>query len=155
MSDEICSALQIIEHVQDVAEDLAVDRIYLPAADLARFGVTEADLARPAASPEVRALIAFETARARALLHRGAPLIGTVHGRLRLLLAGFVAGGRAQLSAIEAADFDVLSSSPKAAKSRIAGQALRLVAPGRWRPDTRRRGGGSPDSSAAPTNPER
>ncbi|MGW1926928.1 cytochrome P450, partial [Streptomyces massasporeus] len=45
------------------------------------------------AGASVRALIAFEAGRARDLLHAGAPLVGSVHGRLRLLLAGFTAGG--------------------------------------------------------------
>ena len=47
LSDSICTALQLTEHCQDVAEDLAEGRIYLPAEDLARFGVSEADLAQP------------------------------------------------------------------------------------------------------------
>jgi len=38
LSDRICTALQLAEHWQDVAEDLARGRIYLPADDLARFG---------------------------------------------------------------------------------------------------------------------
>ena len=48
-SDSICTALQLIEHTQDVAEDLANGRIYLPREDMERFGVTERDLAEPPA----------------------------------------------------------------------------------------------------------
>src|SRR5262249_51825488 len=77
-SDAICSALQVIEHLQDVAEDWAKGRIYLPAEDLDRFGVTEADLAAPTAGSRVRDLIAFEAERAGALLDQGAPLVGSV-----------------------------------------------------------------------------
>lgn len=91
-SDAICTALQIVEHLQDVTEDLGRDRVYLPAADMRRFHVREADLAAGTASASVRALIAYEAERARDLLNEGAPLVGSVHGRLRLLLAGFVAG---------------------------------------------------------------
>ncbi|MGW0911108.1 squalene synthase HpnC [Streptomyces sp. NPDC002784] len=112
-SDAICTALQIVEHLQDVAEDLGRDRVYLPAADMKRFHVQEADLAMTTAGASVRALIAFEAQRARELLNEGAPLVGSVHGRLRLLLAGFVAGGRAAIHAIAAADFDVLPGPPK------------------------------------------
>ncbi|MET9727745.1 squalene synthase HpnC [Streptomyces zaomyceticus] len=121
-SDEICTALQIVEHLQDVAEDLGNDRIYLPAEDLKRFHVTESDLARPTAGASVRALIAFEADRARALLHAGAPLVGSVHGRLRLLLAGFTAGGLAALDAITDAGFDVLTGPPKATKPSLMRQ---------------------------------
>ncbi|GDY61379.1 phytoene synthase [Streptomyces avermitilis] len=91
-SDAICTALQIVEHLQDVSEDLGRDRVYLPAEDMKRFHVQEADLATATAGASVRALVAYETERALNLLNEGTPLVGSVHGRLRLLLAGFVAG---------------------------------------------------------------
>jgi squalene synthase HpnC len=113
LSDAVCSGLQIAEHCQDVSEDLARGRIYLPAEDLARFGCGEADLARAPASAPVRALLRFEVARARALLGRGAPLVASLAGRRRLAVAGFVAGGLAALDAIARCDFDVLSAAPR------------------------------------------
>jgi squalene synthase HpnC len=118
-SDMVCTALQIVEHLQDVAEDLGRDRIYLPAADMKRFHVEEADLATKSAGASVRALIAYEAQRAWDLLNEGAPLVGSVHGRLKLLLAGFVAGGRAAVHAIAAADYDVLPGPPKPGKVRL------------------------------------
>ncbi|MER7054229.1 squalene synthase HpnC [Streptomyces sp. NPDC000351] len=118
-SDAICTALQIVEHLQDVAEDLSRDRIYLPAEDMKRFHVQETDLAAPTANASVRALIAYEAGRARDLMSEGAPLVGSVHGRLRLLLAGFVAGGRAAVRAIAAADHDVLPGPPKPSKAQL------------------------------------
>ncbi|MFJ9545701.1 squalene synthase HpnC [Streptomyces erythrochromogenes] len=119
LSDSVCTALQIVEHVQDVAEDLGRDRIYLPAEDMRRFHVSEADLAAPSAGASVRALVAFESERARTLLNDGVPLVGSVHGRLRLLLAGFVGGGRAALRAVTAAGFDVLPGPPTSTKSGL------------------------------------
>ncbi|WP_328642142.1 squalene synthase HpnC [Streptomyces canus] len=119
LSDAICTALQIVEHLQDVAEDLGRDRIYLPAEDMKRFHVQEADLAAKTASASVRALVAYEAQRARELLNEGAPLVGSVHGRLKLLLAGFVAGGRAALRAIAAAEHDVLPGPPKPGKLQL------------------------------------
>ena len=119
LSDAICTALQIVEHLQDVAEDLGRDRIYLPAQDMKRFHVQEADLATPSAGASVRALVAYEAERARDLLNEGAPLVGSVHGRLRLLLAGFVAGGRAAIRAIVAAEYDVLPGPPKPGKIQL------------------------------------
>ncbi|WP_328477765.1 squalene synthase HpnC [Streptomyces sp. NBC_00377] len=118
-SDAICTALQIVEHLQDVTEDLGRDRVYLPAADMRRFHVREADLAAGTASASVRALIAYEAERARDLLNEGAPLVGSVHGRLRLLLAGFVAGGRAAIKAIAAAGYDVLPGPPKPGRIQL------------------------------------
>ncbi|MFC8428699.1 squalene synthase HpnC [Streptomyces sp. NPDC057253] len=128
LSDAVCTALQIVEHLQDVAEDLGRDRIYLPAADMKRFHVQEADLATKSAGASVRALVAYEAQRARELLNEGAPLVGSVHGRLKLLLAGFVAGGRAALRAIAAAEHDVLPGPPKPGKLQLlreVGVALR------------------------------
>ncbi|MFG2496145.1 squalene synthase HpnC [Streptomyces caniferus] len=127
-SDAVCTALQLVEHIQDVAEDLGRDRVYLPAEDMKRFGVDEADLAAPSGGASVRALIAYEAERARELLREGTPLVGSVHGRLKLLLAGFVAGGRAALRAVAAADYDVLPGPPKPTKLsllREVGATLR------------------------------
>ncbi|MFD6972367.1 squalene synthase HpnC [Streptomyces sp. NPDC059979] len=126
-SDAVCTALQIVEHVQDVAEDLGRDRIYLPAEDMRRFHVSEADLAAPSAGASVRALVAFESERARELLNEGTPLVGSVHGRLRLLLAGFVGGGRAALRAVTAAGFDVLPGPPKPTKSGLLREVAAVL----------------------------
>jgi squalene synthase HpnC len=112
-SDDVCTALQLIEHCQDVSEDLARGRLYLPAEDLMRFGCHEDDLRAPAAGPSVRALLRFEVERARALLDRGEPLVRTLAGRARLAVAGFVAGGRAAADAIQRRGFDVLGGPPR------------------------------------------
>lgn len=113
-SDDVCTALQIVEHLQDVAEDLGRDRVYLPADSMARFHVTEADLAAPRAGTAVRALLAHEAGHARELLSAGDPLVASVRGRLKLLLAGFTGGGRAALRAIGRAGYDVLPGPPRA-----------------------------------------
>ncbi|THA56884.1 squalene synthase HpnC [Streptomyces sp. A1136] len=126
-SDAICTALQIAEHLQDVTEDLGRDRIYLPGQDMRRFHVTETDLKAPTAGASVRSLIAFETERARALLDEGTPLVGSVHGRLRLLLAGFVGGGRAALNAIAAAGFDVAPGPPKPTRSGLLREVAAVL----------------------------
>ena len=130
-SDAVCSALQVIEHLQDTAEDRAAGRIYLPAEDMARFGVAETDLDADTAGPALRALIAFEAQRAKGLLDEGAPLVGSVRGRLRLLLAGFVAGGAAALQAVADADNNVLAGTPKPRKSRLLREAAATLVRGR------------------------
>jgi squalene synthase HpnC len=136
LSDRVCTGLQLVEHIQDLGEDVRRGRYYLPAQDLARFDCSHEQLAQlcsqgghdldlkgvPAASPtpssdfsrqsdRLRQAIAFEVARARiSLLAAGLPLVADVHGRPKLALAGFVAGGEAALEAIERADFDVLGA---------------------------------------------
>jgi squalene synthase HpnC len=128
LSDKVCSALQLAEHWQDVAEDYALGRIYIPGDDLNDFGVTEADLGASIASSKVKALMEFEVKRARALLHEGAPLVRTLPWRCSLAVAAFVGGGRAALKAIECAGYDVLSSAPRAGRiSRASETAAILV----------------------------
>jgi squalene synthase HpnC len=131
LSDQVCTALQLAEHWQDVAEDCAAGRIYLPAEDLDRYGVTEADLTAAAAAPRLRELMTFETQRARRLLDDGAPLVGTLRGMSRLAVAGYVAGGRAALASITAAGYDVLAVAAVPSKRRLAGELLRAVVTGR------------------------
>ena len=130
-SDSICTALQIIEHSQDVAEDLANGRIYLPRQDMDAYQVTEADLAEATAARRVRDLVKFETDRARQLLDDGGPLIGTLKGMARLAVAGYVAGGRATLKAIEAGGYDVLRSTPKPGKTDTVVMMARCYIEGR------------------------
>jgi squalene synthase HpnC len=120
LSDSICTALQLAEHCQDVAEDLARGRIYLPAEDLRRFGCAETDLASEHASEPLREVLAFEVARARALLADGAPLIAQLRGRPRVAVAAYAAGGLAALDAIERARYDVLAGAPRAGRARRA-----------------------------------
>ncbi len=127
-SDQICTALQIVEHLQDVAEDLGKDRIYLPTEDMARFGVAEADLTASSAGPHLRKLVAFEAGRAANLLRAGAPLIDSLRGRERLAVAGFAAGGRAALAAIAAVDHDVLGHRPRPGKAGLLRELVRVLA---------------------------
>ncbi|WP_084713587.1 squalene synthase HpnC [Streptacidiphilus rugosus] len=128
-SDAVCSGLQVVEHLQDVAEDRARGRVYLPARDMKRFGVTERDLDADRAGTALRGLVMFEAERTRALLDEGAPLLASVSGRLRLLLSGFAAGGYAALGAVEAAGYDVLATSPKAGKGRLLREVAGALLP--------------------------
>jgi squalene synthase HpnC len=130
-SDLVCTALQVIEHTQDVAEDLANDRIYLPKQDMDAFQVTEADLAEPAAGQRVRELIKFEADRAAKALDEGSPLVGTLKGMARLAIAGYIAGGRATLKAIEADGYDVLRSTPRPGKADTLAMMARCYVKGR------------------------
>ncbi len=118
-SDQVCRGLQVLEHLQDVGEDAAQGRVYLPAEDMDRFGVAVEDLGAPAASAGLRGLVAYEAARARAMLHQGRGLVASLRGPARLAVAGFVAGGLANLDALEAAGFEVLGGARKAGSARV------------------------------------
>jgi squalene synthase HpnC len=128
-SDAICSALQLINFLQDVAIDRQKDRIYIPMDDLARFGVAAAQLDASEADSRWRSLMAFEVTRARALMLQGAPLAKRLPGRIGWELRLVVQGGLRILEAIEAVDYDVFRRRPQLGGYDwvvIAWRALRM-----------------------------
>lgn len=127
LSDRICAGLQITEHLQDVAEDRARGRIYLPGEDFDRFGCSDHDLLAQTPGRGFAALMAFQAERARALLTDGAPLIGELSLRDRFAVAGFVAGGRAALDALAQAGYDVLTSRPRASRRLFAAALIKTI----------------------------
>ena len=116
LSDSICTGLQLVEHWQDVAEDARNGRIYLPADDRERFGVTAGELTDAHASEALRGLLELETDRAETLLRAGAPLVSSLRGRARIAVAGYLGGGLANVAALRRARFDVLPGAPKAGR---------------------------------------
>jgi len=128
-SDAICSALQIINFLQDVAIDEHKERIYLPMEDLARYALSPAHLARPDNKAKWRAMMKFQVERARALMLSGAPLACHLKGRIGLELRMVVQGGLRILEAIEEVDYDVFLRRPKLEKRdwfKVFWRALRM-----------------------------
>jgi squalene synthase HpnC len=135
-SDRVCTALQLLEHWQDVAEDHRRGRTYLPAEDLTAAGVAESDLDTSTASPALRRLVADETARAVAVLDAGAGIVGRLDGWARVAVAGYVAGGRAAADALRRCGFDVLGAPPRTRHRDVARHLLgQLVRSATTRPD--------------------
>ncbi|OHC66902.1 MAG: squalene synthase HpnC [Rhodocyclales bacterium GWA2_65_19] len=114
-SDAICSALQLINHWQDVGIDAgkgAQGRIYLPQDEMARFGVRDDDILRRVTSADCRKLLRFQVERARALMLSGASLGWDLPGRIGLEIRAIVAGGLRILDKIEAVEYDVFARRP-------------------------------------------
>ena len=130
LSDKVCTALQLLEHCQDVAEDRRSGRVYLPQRELEQYGVAEADLDRDAATPELAALMGFQVDRAAHLLAQGRPIVGGLHGWARVCVAGFVAGGAATATALRRADGDVLAHSPRPSRAGTAARLFTLLVTG-------------------------
>jgi squalene synthase HpnC len=125
-SDLICSALQLINFWQDVAVDWSKRRVYVPQEDLARFGVSENDIASANANGNWQELMEFECARARRMLAEGSALGRELPGRLGLEIRATVAGGAAILDKIDAARGDVFRHRPTLGKFdwiKIIGKA--------------------------------
>ncbi|GGY28396.1 squalene synthase HpnC [Paludibacterium paludis] len=116
MSDGICTALQLINFLQDVAVDWKKGRVYLPAEDLARFRLTEADIGAGAASgrpsPMWTPMMLFQIDRARRMLQGGAPLGRQLPGRLGFELRMIILGGDRILSRLHESGGDVFASRP-------------------------------------------
>jgi len=129
MSDAICTGLQLTNFWQDVAIDWNKGRIYLPREDLARFGVDEAQIDRQLVDDRWRALMAFEVARARALLQEGAPLAPALGGRIGLELRLVVQGGLRILERIDAAGGDVFRHRPALSARDWTMMGLRVLRP--------------------------
>jgi squalene synthase HpnC len=127
LSDATCSALQLANFWQDVREDYARGRVYLPQKDMEFFHVSDAILAEGIATPEFRGLMRFEVECARDLFEQGLPLIGMVNRDLALDLDLFSRGGLEILHAIEKRDYDVLGARPAISKTTKASLALRAV----------------------------
>lgn len=127
LSDATCTALQLANFWQDVRVDYAKGRVYLPQADMQRFGVTEEAIARGVATAEFRALVRHEVDYTRSLFEQGVPLIGMVNRELALDLDLFSRGGIEILRAIERRDYDVLSARPSISKSTKLQLALRAL----------------------------
>jgi len=127
-SDDVCTALQLLEHWQDVREDAARGRIYLPREDRDRHGVRPEDLRGPVATAAVRALLADETAWALDLLRRGSELVAALSGAARVAVSGYVAGGWCTAAALSRAGFDPLPAPPRPRRTEILRVAARLYA---------------------------
>jgi squalene synthase HpnC len=123
-SDSVCSALQLLEHWQDVREDALAGRIYLPMEDLHAHGVDPAELTGTTAGPRLRELMLTEVDSASVMLGEGAPLVRDLRGWARIAVAGFVAGGRATVLALRRTEGDVLARQARPRKTDIARRLL-------------------------------
>ncbi len=127
LSDEICTGLQLANFYQDIVEDAARGRRYIPADAMQRFGVTDEQLVARRFDANVREMMHFLVEDARARLLRGQRIATLVDRDLAATLSLFVKGGLAILDAIAAQGYDTLQSRPvvtKAVKLRLLGGAL-------------------------------
>jgi squalene synthase HpnC len=113
LSDDICTALQLINFWQDPSVDIPRGRYYLTQEDCEQFGVAQADVLASRQSVAVTKLIAFYVQSARARMLKGAPLVHQVPGRAGWELRLVVQGGLRILDKIEALQFATLDTRPK------------------------------------------
>jgi phytoene synthase len=102
-------AFQLTNILRDVREDYHLGRVYIPSEDLARFGVSDADLKAGKPTRGFIELMRFEAARARSYYNESRPLLGMVHARSRSSLWALIEIYSRLLTRIEASNYDVLS----------------------------------------------
>jgi squalene synthase HpnC len=115
-SDDVCTGLQLVNFLQDVPRDLELGRVYLPAEDRKRFGVTLLDRR----NDELVELLRFEAARANGLLAAGQVLQARIGGRAGRAVGLFARGGLAALDALESAEWDIFTQRPRPSRARLA-----------------------------------
>lgn len=111
-SDGICSSLQLINFLQDVEIDYRKQRVYLPQDEMAKYGVSERQIAECDGGGAWRALMLFQIDRARRMLQAGAPLGKALPGRIGLELRMIVMGGNRILEKLHACGGDVFHRRP-------------------------------------------
>jgi phytoene synthase len=70
---DLGTAMQLTNILRDIREDWERDRLYLPADELGKFGLTEVDIARRRVDEKFRALMQFQIARAREFYRSAEP----------------------------------------------------------------------------------
>ena len=123
-------AFQLTNFVRDVRVDYGLDRIYLPAEELIRFGVVAADLGLDSASPELRALLAAEVRRARECFAESEPAFAAALPAARAGMRFARAAYLAVLDHIEAIDYDVLRRTIRPGPQGLARAALAALKEG-------------------------
>ena len=120
-------AFQLTNILRDIREDAEKNRVYLPAEDLRRFGVTEEDLRAGKRDEAFLKLMRFEAARARSYYNESAPLLDLIHQRSRPSLWALIAIYSRLLERIERSNYNVFARRvrlPLWEKSWIVVRAL-------------------------------
>jgi len=128
LSDATCTGLQLVELWQDLGEDAARGRVYVPLEDVERCGYSEDRMLAGIADPSFRRLMAFESERARAWLVRGRPLARTLPGRIGMAIRLFTAGGLAALDDLARRHYDTFGTNARAGTVRRVAYTIRELA---------------------------
>ena len=127
LAEKCGMAFQLTNILRDIREDAEQDRVYLPAEDLRRFGVTEDDLRHGKRDEAFLKLMRFEAARARAYYNESATLLDLIHPRSRPSLWALISIYSRLLERIERSNYDVFARRvrlPLWEKSWIVVRAL-------------------------------
>jgi len=120
-------AFQLTNILRDIREDAEKGRIYIPAEDLRRFGVTEDDLRAGLRDEKFLRMMRFEAARARQYYTESSPLLDLIHPRSRSSLQALISIYSRLLERIEGTNYDVFTRRVRLSaleKTRIVVRAF-------------------------------
>jgi squalene synthase HpnC len=115
-SDNICTALQLINFWQDISQDIPRGRFYLTEAACTQYNVTRADLISLKQTQNTTNLIAAKAINTLAMMQKGSQLVHLIPGRAGWELRFVVQGGLRILDKIKALDYAMLEKRPKLTK---------------------------------------
>jgi squalene synthase HpnC/squalene synthase HpnD len=148
LAERLGLAFQLTNIIRDVRADFEMGRVYIPAEDLARFGVRADDLRGPL-TPTLENLLEFEAERAWRFYEEGAPLVQQVDSDSRATLGALVRTYSGLLARIEERGFDVFGSRVSLSRAEKIQYLLTAGIAGWWKKDAlakrsgdRRRSGG-------------
>ena len=116
LADKTCTGLQLANFWQDVGIDIELGRIYIPAEDLERFGVSERQITERLHDENFEKLMSFEVDRVRRFFADGFSLVDHLNDHLKTDFALFVRGGLEILKVIESRNYRVLDERPRISK---------------------------------------
>jgi squalene synthase HpnC len=132
-SDGICSALQLINFLQDVAVDYRKGRVYLPQEEMAKFSISERQIAEGRADALWQQFMKGQIERARRMLQAGAPLGRALKGRIGLEMRLIILGGERILYQLHESRGDMFRQRPRLGWKDAAIMLGRALFPGRSR----------------------
>ena len=138
-SDGVCSALQLINFLQDIAADWNKGRIYLPQDEMAKFGVSERQIAEGRVDGLWQQFMKTQTERARRMLQAGAPLGRALPGRIGVEMRLIILGGSRILEKLHASRGEIFRQRPKLTIQDWPGMLAKALFPAKG---TKAAGGG-------------
>ena len=125
-SDNICTALQLTNFLQDTVIDYKKGRIYYSLDEMKKFNVTAKSFEQKENNPNFKQLVKYNVNRIQNLFDSGKNLLPILEGRLKSEIGWTVAGGEEILQQIRQNDYDVINNRPKLSKLKMVNILLKL-----------------------------
>jgi squalene synthase HpnC len=111
-SDQICTALQLTNFYQDVSVDILKERIYIPASEMKKFGLTDSWIILKKHDDSAKKLLADLIEKTEFMFDEGKKLLPAVPFLLRIQLKLTIIGGKKILEKIKMNDYNVVENRP-------------------------------------------